>query len=184
MDLSKLPKLSKSQPPPDAPATANPGVPIPSDVAESRNIAARTVPLTGLAEGWISVALGIILLLLYPNTIKYLHSRETFEQTNPITDGQGNPLHYTKSAFFWSDLGVTFFALVLIVEGIVLAFARRRGLVLATFALTVFGGIFNLGAVIYVYSLIGLPIVCALAIAVCGYMAIVQWSLFVSLSRR
>ena len=109
MDLSKLPKLSKTQekqPPPE-----ETGPPFPAGQAV-------IVPTFGLAEAWVSIALGVLLLFVFPNTIRYLHSSAAFEQNNPVTDAQGNAIPYLNSVFFWTDLGITVFAAALILEGI------------------------------------------------------------------
>ena len=44
-----------------------------------------------------------------------------------MTDGTEVP--YTSQPAFWSDLGVTMFAVVLILEGLVIAMARHRTLI-------------------------------------------------------
>ena len=180
MDLSKLPKLSKTDEPPpreDPPLPGAPeGIPLTSfQYKES---------LPGLAEGWISIALGVILLFMFPNTISYVRSPAAFEQANPVTDAQGNSMRYVQTAFFWTDLGMTIFSGVLIVEGVLLAFLRKSGPIYIAFGLTVAAALFNLLVTIHVYSLIGFPIYCALAVAVAGYMALTQWRLIEILRRR
>ena len=51
-------------------------------------------------------------------------------------------------------------------------------------AVTLIAGAFNLGVVIYAYNILGFQIVCALAVAVCGYMAMTQWMVFQALKPR
>ena len=53
----------------------------------------------GLAEAWISIALGVLLLFIFPNTIRYIHSPADFEQNNPVTDAQDNTIRIRSSAF-------------------------------------------------------------------------------------
>ncbi|HEX4056205.1 MAG TPA: hypothetical protein VHX86_18245 [Tepidisphaeraceae bacterium] len=168
MDLSKLPKLSKTQekqPPPEetgAPFPARPAV---------------IVPTFGLAEAWVSIALGVLLLFVFPNTIRYLHSSAAFEQNNPVTDAQGNAIPYLNSVFFWTDLGITVFAAALILEGIALAAARRIFPLLIAFCVTAGAALFNVFVIVHAYSIIGFPWVCGIGVIVLVYMAITQWRL-------
>jgi hypothetical protein len=170
MDLSKLPKLSKTgQSPPGSEQT--------EPVRPPLECAGRILPAVGLAEAWISIALGVLLLFLYPNTLSYLHSPVVFEQNNSVTDAQGNTIPYTKSAYFWTDLGVTVFAIALIVEGIVLAAARKIAPLIFAFCLTSLAAVFNVVVIAHAYPLIGFPAVCGIGVAVLGYMALTQWRL-------
>ena len=170
MDLSKLPKLSKTgQSRPGSEQTE----PVPPPLDSER----KMPPAIGLAEAWISIALGVLLLFIFPNTLSYVHSPAVFEQNNSVTDAQGNTIPDTKSAYFWTDLGVTIFALALIVEGIVLAAARTIAPLMFAFCLTVFAAVFNVVVIAHAYPLIGFPVVCGLGVAVLGYMALTQWRL-------
>jgi hypothetical protein len=128
-----------------------------------------------LAEAWISIAMGIILLWAFPDTFRFFSDPTTFQQSNPVTDGNGNSIAYIHSVFFWPPLGVTIFAVTLIVEGAVLAFAARQPLLLAVFALTLAAAAFNLFVIAHVYDLMGLQILPALGVAILVYMAITQW---------
>jgi hypothetical protein len=191
MDLSKLPKLSNTDKPPEE---ENP----PPESERAQAVARMAMgyrldePLPGLAEAWISIALGLILLFCFPNTISYLRAPSAFEQANPILDGDGNPIlnkqgqpmHYWQSAPFWADLGITAFASVLVVEGILLAFTKKSRLILLAFGLTVAAGMLNLFVVIHTYNIILFPTFCALAVAVSGYMAMTQWRLIQMLRAR
>src|SRR5438067_848485 len=128
MDMSKLPKLSQS----DRPAPPEQPAPIPENSYEA---AAALQSRDGAgAEAWISIAFDVIPLLLSPRLLQYLFSPSTFPQKWTFFDPQGNPLTYTRSVFFWGDLALTAFALVLIVEGLVLIFARRAAPVAFAFA--------------------------------------------------
>jgi hypothetical protein len=83
---------------------------------------------------------------------------------------------YTAQLDFWSDLGITLFALVLLLEGLALAFTRKRRLVMLAFALTVVTTAYNLGYLIYTFSS-GVAILSALAVAFGGYIAVFEWRL-------
>jgi len=107
-----------------------------------------------------------------------------FQQENPVTDAQGNSIAYTQSVFFWSDLGITVFAGALLIEGIVLAAARKVGPLYFALVLTVLAAIFNVFAEWYYYSIIKqFHIVCAVGVVVLGYMAMTQWRLIAALRK-
>ncbi|MGD0768632.1 MAG: hypothetical protein ABSB42_10630 [Tepidisphaeraceae bacterium] len=170
MDLSKLPKLSKT-------AQSQPG----SEQTESPRPApdhdVKILPAVGFAEAWISIGLGVLLLFIFPNTIRYLHSAGDTAWSNYAIDAQGNAIPYTKSAYFWTDLGVTVFAIALIVEGIVLAAARKIAPLMFAFCLTSLAAAFNVVVIAHAYPLIGFPAVCGIGVVVLGYMAMTQWRL-------
>jgi len=175
MDLSKLPKLSKTGETQHAES-------VPDTVEWSTfHHPVRVRPSIGLAEAWISIALGLLLLFAFPNTIRYLHSPVGFEQNNTFIDASGNTIPYTQSAFFWTDLGVSVFAIALILEGIILAAARKVLPLVAAFCVTAAAAVFNVFVIIHAYSVIGFPIVCGVGAAVLVYMAMTQWRLISAL---
>jgi hypothetical protein len=180
MDLSKLPKLSKTaenQPAPDsAPEPSAPPIPPPP----FQSLPAKS-PAIGLAEAWISIGLGILLLIIFPNTIKFICSPSAFQQNNPVTDASNNTIPYMQSVFFWTDSGITVFAAALIVEGIVLAAARKVGPVIFAFVVTAAAAIFNVIVIIHAQPITGFPIVCGLGVVLLGYMALTQWRIIASL---
>jgi hypothetical protein len=149
MDLSKLPRLSQTKAG-DAPAPLDPAgggaQPPPHAAMPVERVAP---PAVDAASVWICIAVGVILLLMSPRLIQYLLFRSSFTWT--FTD-QGQPIPYTQSVFFWADLAITLFALVMIVEGIVLWLGRRPAIVAAALALTVAVTLLNLA---YVAWMIG-----------------------------
>jgi hypothetical protein len=181
MDISKLPKLSKtseSQSPPDPieePIQPPAFPPITYNVVAASSI--------GLAEAWISIGLGILLLFIFPNTIRYFHSPADFEQNNPVTDAQGNAISYPKSVFFLEDLGVTVFAAALLLEGIALVAIRKIGPLWIAFAVTVAATVFNIVVIARVYPVNGFQLINGVGVVILGYMALTQWRL-ISLLRR
>jgi hypothetical protein len=182
MDFSKLPKLSKTgeaQPPAADPTNADIQNPMPIPAEQAR----PAQPAVGMAEAWISIAIGVLLLLVFPSTIKYIHSPADFEQNYPVYDAQNNQIPYAKSAFFWSDLGITVFALALIVEGIILGIARKVGPLYFAFWVTVMAAVFNVGVIVHVYPIVGFHIICGVGVAVLVYMAMTQWRLIRILGR-
>jgi hypothetical protein len=129
------------------------------------------------AEVWLSVAIGALLLLMQPRLLKFIFHKLFGTFFAPYIDPEtGNEVPYTAQLDFWSDLGITLFAFVLILEGLAIAFARRRGVVAAAFALTVLTTAYNLGYLLYTFSS-GVAILSAFAVAFGVYIAIFEWRL-------
>lgn len=180
MDISKLPKLSKtgeSQPPPAASEIPDP---VPASPAPLSRMPAPSPPM-GLAEAWISIGLGILLLIIFPNTIKFISSPDAFQQNNPVTGPDGNTIPYLKSIFFLTDLGITVFAAALIVEGIVLAVSRKVGPIVFAFVVTVAAALFNVIVIIRSEQINGFPLVPGLGVLLLGYMVLTQWRIIAAL---
>lgn len=214
MDLSKLPRLSKtaSPPPPDPvgvdPAPTPPGgfepvmtTSVPSAgycrcgaplragarFCDSCGASIAGTPVAALpyaprvdagtgAEVWISVAIGGLLLFMQPRLLQFLSHQLFGSFFAPYVDQAGVEVPYTAQLDFWSDLGITLFALVLILEGLAIALARRRGVVMLAFGLTVLTTAYNLGYLLYSFSA-GIPLLSAFAVAFGVYIAIFQWRL-------
>ena len=81
------------------------------------------------ADTWISIAMGVILLFLFPHLIQFLvHPGTTaFDATDNQT---GAVIPYAHSAFIWPDIGVTFFCLLLIVEPLLMLAPPKRSVAL------------------------------------------------------
>jgi hypothetical protein len=180
MDMSKLPKLSgktddtgnnpaetgASAPPP---ATSAPVWSAPRQVMDyDRRPAEPAGP-----EAWLSIAIGVILLLIAPGIITFiLHG-----DPNNVTDGNGNPMRYIDSIFFLRDLAITSFAVVLILEGLVIAFIRNPWAVLIALVFTVLAAAGNLIYLIISYDY-GFALVPAFAVVFGIYIAIYEWRMF------
>ena len=180
MDLSKLPRMSQTPPPPpqqhdEAQSTsANPQV---------LDYRAGPMPLESVgAEAWISIVIGLILILAFPYTWQWLLSTISSYKPPflPITDSTtGKEVPYAHSIFFFGHLCLFAFALALIVEGISLVLSRRPGVVLFALFVTVVATAMNL---FYVFSTVlhgeAFPITSGLAVAFGGYMGFYQWKLY------
>lgn len=170
MDLSKLPKLSGDRPevpPPPASGLENaPYQVIPYEPKREANP----------AEAWLSIAIGLIMLLLSPRIFQYLISPSTFAQKWTFNDGKGNLLAYTQTVYFWGDVCLTLFALSLIFEGVVLGFTRRQIWLIASILFTAMATLMNGGYVGYMmFAGYGLQMFSALAVAFGVYAVIVLW---------
>jgi hypothetical protein len=172
MDLSKLPKLSetdKHAPPP------------PSDEPPSSSRAPAAdyapPPAASGADVWFNIAIGIIIQLLNARFWSWVVSSITGSAfTWSFTDVDGSPIAYSKTVFFFGDLAMVLFGLVLIFDGITLMMSRRRGVLLAAFGLTCIATALNLFYLIGMMSKgYGLQLMSAIAIAFGGYIAMNQW---------
>jgi hypothetical protein len=200
MDLSKLPKLSQTPPPADNAAgpapTAGSAAP---KVELFCRCGAAIMPGTNFCshcganyyeavggrggerslsgggamwiEAFLSIAVGLFLILIAPNGIKYLSAtlsgRAYTPYAHPTDPNQhvdylryqdpatGVITDYTYRDMFdayWSDMAVTTFALALVLEGIVLALVRSRWIVLLSALLIAVVTVFNLWYVIASYT--------------------------------
>jgi hypothetical protein len=186
MNVSKLPKLTNTQKEQPAPA-AGAQNPAPEETIPqyaSAQTPQGTLPQSGVAEVWISIAVGAILLLMFPRFLSWVSSRLFGTHFNPFLAADGSVVPYTKVPEFWGDLGPTLFGVVLIVEGIALMFARRRSVMVFAFALTVIATAYNLIYLVMSYSTYGLALVSAFAVAIGVYIAMYQWKLIKMLSPR
>ena len=211
MDLSKLPRMSNTPPTPVEPAAsahpasagANPPPPpaeatfLCPNCASVLRVGARFCDKCGVqlvqrnaagqvglgAEAWISIAMGVILLLFLHRPIEYWHTRSHPEQfTWTFNDKDGNPITYPQSAFFLPDVAFCAFCAVMIFEGVAMLAARRApAALLVAFILLVLTSGFNLIALAASYKEIGFQIFPALAIAFGIYLAIFQIGLYRSL---
>jgi hypothetical protein len=194
MDLSKLPKFSQtksgdapqplmdpSAPPPDADRA-----PVPEyERAAVERERGPSYSEPGGPEAWISFAMAALLLLLNPHLTQYLLSPSTFDtKVARSFDAAGNPIPYTKTVFFWSDLAITSFAVVMALDALVLLMGRSRTLVAIAFGVTLLAILGNLLYLLMTFNTYGLPIMSAIAVAYGGYIAIFQWRLLNVLSAR
>ena len=180
MDLSKLPKFSETKPP--APDPAAPAAEEPQALPVDYGSVQPKIQSGWGPEAWISVGLGLILLLVFPHFTQWLlyavfHTKPP--GFLPITDSNtGAQIPYPQSVFFMSDLCIALFGYALIIEGIVLLLARRAGAVLFAFVITSAAVLLNLYYLIASFSSgEGFALVSGVAVLVGGYMAMYQWRL-------
>ena len=171
MDPSKLPSMSR-RPRPEVPsdgATPEPagGPPRRADVDPPPPVEAGTV--------WLNVAIGAILLFV-TNGPRNLLALATDPASLPaFTDVDGSPMAYTATAFFWTEVGVTAFALLLVVEGLLLLAWRSRGAAWTVVIASAAVGLFNLAVIPIAMGKIGFPLMNAVAAAFAGYVALTEW---------
>lgn len=172
MDLSKLPKLSKtgeaqvSSPPQQLPSA--------EPLSQATPIPAQSLTSASWLETWISITIGLFLLLVWPRFLQWLSSRLFHTHFNEFIDANGNVVPYQTRPEFWSDLGPTLFGVALVIDGL-LMFTRRRALYWFAFALTVATTAFNLVWVVVSYSNYGVAPISCLAVIFGVIMAVTQW---------
>lgn len=144
----------------------------------------RSADVGGGAEAWISIGLGVILLLMNPRLFQYIFHVCFGTHFAPYVMDDGTEVPYTDQLDFWSDLGITLFGIVLIIDGFVLFIARRRTLLWIAFALTVATTAYNAGYLAMTFSRGGLAIISAFAVLFGGFIAAYQWRLLQSTRPR
>lgn len=169
MDLSKLPRLSKTDRPgnlPEEPEQAGGGQ-VMEYSADDRGAVVG-------AEAWISLVIGVILILFFRRIWQYYLMPGSFTWT--FTDKQGLPLAYTKTAFYLVDLGVALFAVTLFLDA--LAMVCRRSVMVRGGVLVITIGVIllNIGVVVGVMGEIGVQIMPVLAAGFGIYNAMYQWA--------
>lgn len=160
MDLSKLPKLSQNdQPPPPRPPEPRPVTPMPS----------------AGPEAWLSIAIGVIVLLIFPRFLQWFSSRLFGTNFNEFILPDGTVVPYQHVHEFLADLASITFGFMMIIDGIALALANRS-LTWAAFFITLAITVFNLIYVVATYSQ-GLAIVSAIAVVYGVYTSWQQWKM-------
>ena len=188
MDISKLPRLSKTegQAPNSDPSSAPAAPPEPP-------IAARTdqevrEPAARGAEAWISIGIGMILVFAFPHFTQWAIHKVFHTKPPaflPITDSNGLEIPYSQSIFFPRDLAVAAFAYALVVDGVALLFWRRTGVIAIAILITAIAVALNAYYLIRSFAEdSGFPVVSALAVVFGGYMLWYQWTVFSRLRRR
>jgi hypothetical protein len=182
MDLSKLPKLSRTGEAPKVEGAADP------DAGHTPPAAPRSQyaePMIG-AEVWISLVMGMVYLWLGGTFARYLLARFTGQEFHTHIDWmEGSPKAGQEVAYFelqgysaWTDASMFLFGAAMIADGLMLLGSgggRRGWLVWAGFALTAFALAMNVVTALLLMSTGVMPLMSLVAIAIGGYMAAYQW---------
>jgi hypothetical protein len=188
MDMSKLPRMSQTPPPPPD-ATPEPSA---DEGRATRGVAAEhpqrayrqevdyaAEPAVSLAEAWISIAIGLILMFV-STAGRFLEYLTSSNFSWNFTDPTGAPLPYRQTVFFWGDVAIFAFSLLLIVDGLIL-FTRKPALVTIALAFTIITVLMNFIYVVRMMNGYGFQLWSAIAVAFGVYIAIFQWRLLQSL---
>jgi hypothetical protein len=155
-------------------------------------------------EAFLAIAVGLFLLMIAPGGIKYYsavlsgrtytpfqdpdspdpNKRVDFVRFQDLQTGATIDKKYRDMPnYFWSDTVVMAFALVLILEGVVLALVRRRPIILITAVLTVAVTLANLLYVCGTFSTYGIAPISTVAVIIGVLMAAYQFHYYKELSR-
>jgi hypothetical protein len=186
VDLSKLPRLSGSDLPPQ-PASL-PQQPLPA--IEPRNVAAFPPPIApnphrGIGpEVWIGVAVGLLLIAISRHFPAYVFDQMTGRPYHTgitfVSDGSEVPYPQVEGFAMLSDAAVFSFGAALVAEALLLVLAvmaggivMRAAMILAIF-LTLAATLFNLFVSIKLLQADVMPQISGLAVAFGGYMVFEQ----------
>lgn len=242
MDLSKLPKFSNTPaPPPQTPeAPAKPlggevelfcqcGAPISKGTNFCSHCGAPYHQAVGgipdrtahddysrssmLVEAFLCIAVGLFLIFMASNGIKYYTAKLTGGTFAPFLPPPGYPpesrvdfLRYKNLStqvetdyryrdlfdHFWNDTAITAFALALILEGIILAFVRNRWIILLGALLIAAATLLNVWYVFASFTRVspisgatyGFPPLSFIAVIFGVIMTVYQVRMFADLRRR
>ena len=191
MDLSKLPKLSETNRPPNAPnqpTTTDPATAQPAVLSYRAADAHSFGP-----EIWLSAIIGIVFILLGLNFAKYVGARMTGHTYHTgvnwlVGPKEGQEVDYSDLQGFvmLNDSAVFLFGLALVFEAIVLVAITRGtrfapGLLVIALAVAVLATGYNAFVAILLFTAGALPLMSLLAVAFGGYIAMSEWKLLESL---
>jgi len=128
-------------------------------------------------EIWIALAVGLIVLCMYPRFLQWGSSRLFHTSFNDYVMPDGTIVPYQQVHDIWPDLGCTLFGLMLVFEGLALALARYRWILWIALAFTILATAYNFAYLIISFGQYGLAIVSALAVAFGGYLTLMHWQL-------
>lgn len=134
-------------------------------------------------EAWMSLAIGVILLMVSPFTVEWLISLVSSYKPPflPITDASGNEIPYLHSIFFMAHFSIFFFSVALLVDGLVLWLIPFRYPVMVALVLTVLVIPLNLYYIVVSMSRgESFPILSGIAIIFGVYMLTYQWRILTS----
>lgn len=134
------------------------------------------------AEAWLSLAIGIIVLFMFPQFRQYLMTRvhgtpDEFYSLYTISDANNNSIPYEQSVFFFPQMGMTFFGVAMILDALVLFKPRFAALLWLALALTVASVLLNVFAIVKAFDIGGFQLANALAVAFGGYISLYDWRL-------
>jgi hypothetical protein len=162
-------------------------------------------------EAFLGVAIGIFLMMIAPGGIKYLSAKVTgkpylpylhptdqgvyvdyLQYLDPTTGATSKYTYRDLFDHYWSDMAITAFALSLILEGIVLAVARNKWIILVSGLLIAAATLLNVWYVMASYSRVspitkttyGMPLLSVVAVIFGVVMAGYQFWTFAELRRR
>ncbi len=117
---------------------------------------------TDKASAAIAMIAGLLVLLMSPRLVMFV--LRGGELSSPFLAPDGSVVPYTQTAAFWSDLGLTGFAIASLAFGAVLLAKPTRPMLSVAFGLMALAGLMNAGVVVGFYAKgLGLAMVSLLA---------------------
>ena len=186
MDLSKLPKMSQTPPlpPSEPPQPGDTQRPVPDY---------QPVTLDAGVGGavWISIAIGVILMLFGRSFAAYLWAKARGTPHNTGVNWTAGPkagqvVDYWELQGYtgWTDAGIFIFGLAMVLEGIMLAAlnsyistAKKKAAVMSALLLGLLATLLNLFVAFKLLGLNIMPLMSALAVAFGVYMVMYEWKL-------
>lgn len=143
-------------------------------LADARPVLAAEDSASRAVEGFLMVAAGLVLGLLFPRFFAWL-SHLAFGTTFAPFMLNGREVPYPSTTVFYSDLGVALGALAMVVHGGFVLLIRRRWAWRALALLTAAMALFNAGYVAATYSTHGLALISALLAIAGALLCASQW---------
>ena len=179
MDLSKLPKLSNSsEVAPPSPVETTPPA---QNFQHSSRVAIG-------AEIWVSLIIGLIMLFLGRNFAHFSVATISGKEFHTGVNWTAGPKEGQEVAYFelsghtaWTEMGLFFFALVLLVDASLLLLnavvlkGKNSTVVMLAMQLTFLALVVNGIAAVLVFSDGIIPILSALALAIAGWILADQY---------
>ena len=181
MDLSKLPKLSETPPPPAPPVESASNQ---EELSDHRRV--DPSEMIG-AEVWLSAIIGLIFLLLGRRFAIYLFSvvsgKAFHTGVNWISGAKaGQEVGYREleGFVFFNESAMFAFGLALIFEAIVLAVLNlnipgKRPLIFVALLIAGLATVYNLIVALMLFTTGALPLFSLLAVAFGGYIVVLEW---------
>ena len=161
MDLSKIPP---SRPPGEAP------------IEPIQYASPATAMRPAGVDAALSIGVGIILIFMMPRMFQWASSRLFGTNFNEFMLN-GSVVPYPQTREFWMDLGPAMFAVMLILDGIILLTTHRRAWLMIALALTLVTALYNLGYLVATFNSMGFAIWSAVATLFGGYLAWTHWKM-------
>lgn len=193
MDMSKLPRLSKTEaPPPPDPADALPAEPAQSTRIEYQSRVPQGPIDPGIgAQVWLSAIFGILCIYLGKSFGGYLVSRLTGQPFHTNVNWTSGPKAGSEVAYpelegfaIWNDSAMFVFGIALLLEAAIVAtiytrFRFKKPLLALGLLVAAAATLFNLVVIFKLLSAqAGLPLWSMLAVAYGGFIVAYEWKMF------
>jgi hypothetical protein len=127
-------------------------------------------------EAYFGIAIGVILLLIFPRFGQWACSELFGTHFNQYIDSNtGAVIPYPSVADFWPDLGCALFGLTLIIDGVSVFLERFKWVVWMALGFTAAATAYNAWYVVSSFGQYGLALISAIAALLGPYLLATQW---------